>query len=311
MPLPTTHYQTLGIAPTATQDQVKRAYRKLARRYHPDVSHEPDAEKTFKQVAEAHEALIDLQRRAAYDATLLEQAAQASRPQPPPRPDDDWADARSDGDFFNELFNRYRHHERGPSPVAGTDRHARIEIDLADAYTGAMRQFTLQDDTLTPDGLHTLRNRQIEVSIPRGIREGQKLRLAGQGGAGSQGQRAGDLFLEVSWRAHPDFRVEGRDVYLSLPITPWEAALGATVMAPTPDGQVAVTIAPGAVGGRKLRLKGKGLPGTHGRVTGDLYAVLNIAVPEVHNAGEREAFTALAHACKDFNPRAAWEPAMA
>ena len=306
MPSPT-HYQTLGVTPAATQDQIKRAYRKLARRYHPDVSHVPDAEQHFKQVAEAHEALIDPQRRAAYDESLLE----AARPPPRHEPQDDWADGSSDGAFFNELFNRYRNHERGPTPVAGADHHARIEIDLADAYTGAVRNVWLKESEPDARGRHALRDRQIEITIPKGIREGQKLRLAGQGGAGSQGQAAGDLFLEVSWRTHPDFRVDGRDVYLTLPITPWEAALGATVTAPTPDGQVQVTIAPGAMGGRKLRLKGKGLPGAQGHVAGDLYAVLNIAVPPAHNAGEREAFAALAQVCKDFNPRAAWEPAMA
>jgi curved DNA-binding protein len=303
----TTHYQTLGVAPAATQDQIKRAYRKLARRYHPDVSHEPDAERRFKQVAEAHEALIDPQRRAAYDESLLV----ASRPEARQAPNDRWSDVRTDGDFFNELFSRYRNHERGPAPMTGADHHARIEIDLADAYTGAVRKVTVRADEPDAHGHHALHARQIEINIPKGIREGQKLRLVGQGGAGSPGQHAGDLFLEVNWRAHPDFRVDGRDVYLTLPITPWEAALGATVMAPTPDGKVEVTIAPGAMGGRKLRLKGKGLPGAQGHVTGDLYAVLSIAVPPIHNAGEREAFAALAQVCKGFNPRAAWAPAMA
>jgi curved DNA-binding protein len=302
-----THYQTLGVAPGATQDQIKRAYRKLARRYHPDVSHELDAEQRFKQVAEAHEALIDPQRRAAYDESL--QAP--SRPAPRQSPDDEWSDLHTDGDFFNELFSRYRDHEQGPAPVAGADHHARIEIDLADAYTGAVRKVSVRASVPNGHGRQASHDRQIEITIPKGIREGQKLRLIGQGGEGSAGQRAGDLFLEVNWRDHPDFRVDGRDVYLTLPIAPWEAALGATVMAPTPDGQVTVTIAPGAMGGRKLRLKGKGLPGAHGHAAGDLYAVLSIAVPPIHNAGEREAYAALAQVCKGFNPRAAWEPAMA
>jgi curved DNA-binding protein len=320
----TDHYQTLGVAHDATQDVVKRAYRKLARRYHPDVSKEANAEQRFKAVAEAHEALIDSDRRAAYDESLHEAAqaqAQANaraqsrgpttRGTRNPQPHDGaehmgegWHDDRADGAFFDALFSRYRAHE--PAPQAGADHHAFIEIDLLDAYTGARRVLSVREEAANTQSEGVMQSRQIEVSIPNGIRQGQKLRLSGQGGAGSHGLPRGDLLLEVRWRPDAIFRVEGSDVYLSLPITPWEAALGGHVRAPTPDGTVDVSIPPGSSAGRKLRLKGKGVPGVSGHAHGDLLAVLSIAVPPAHSTAEREAYAALAQACASFNPREAW-----
>jgi curved DNA-binding protein len=324
----TDHYRTLGVANTATQDTIKRAYRKLARRYHPDVSKEANAEQQFKAVAEAHEALIDPVRRAAYDELQRETAqaeahaqAQAkgraqsrghdprgARREPPHESadpmNDGWQDDRADGAFFDALFSRYRAQE--PAPHSGADHHAFIEIDLADAYAGARRVLSVREEVANTRGQPELQSRQIEVSIPKGIRQGQKLRLSGQGGAGSHGLPRGDLLLEVRWRPDAHFRVEGSDVYLNLPITPWEAALGGHVRAPTPDGTVDVSIPPGSSGGRKLRLKGKGVPGISGHANGDLLAVLSIVVPPAHSAAEREAYAALALACAGFNPREAW-----
>jgi curved DNA-binding protein len=263
-------------------------------------------------VAEAHEALIDPDRRAAYDESLRE-AAQAeayaraqsrgptTRGTRNPQPHDGaehmgegWHDDRADGAFFDALFSRYRAHE--PAPQAGADHHAFIEIDLLDAYTGARRVMSVREEVANTQGQSVVQSRQIEVSIPKGMRQGQKLRLSGQGGAGSAGMPRGDLLLEVRWRPDAIFRVEGSDVYLNLPITPWEAALGGHVRAPTPDGTVDVSIPPGSAAGRKLRLKGKGLPGTAHHANGDLLAVLSIAVPPAHSAAEREAYTALAPA---------------
>jgi curved DNA-binding protein len=312
------HYSTLGVTHSASQDTIKRAYRKLARRYHPDVSKEANAEQQFKAVAEAHEALIDPTRRAAYDESLKEQAqatahaqattARGARAQARQEPRGDhaegWSDERADGAFFDALFSRYRAHE--PAPQAGADHHAYIEIDLLDAYTGARRVLSVREEAPNALGQPAMQSRQIEVSIPKGIRQGQKLRLSGQGGAGSHGLPRGDLLLEVRWRPDPIFRVEGGDVHLSLPITPWEAALGGHVRAPTPDGSVEVSIPPGSSAGRKLRLKGKGVPGALGHANGDLLAVLSIAVPPAHSADEREAYAALAQACSGFNPREAW-----
>jgi len=328
----TDHYQTLGVAHDATQDVVKRAYRKLARRYHPDVSKEANAEQRFKAVAEAHEALIDPQRRAAYDDSLREatqaqayaqaqaqaqaharsqgqahkpRGARGQQPHESAEPmSEGWQDDRADGAFFDALFSRYRAHE--PAPQAGADHHAFIEIDLLDAYTGARRVLSVREEVANTQGQGVMQSRQIEVSIPKGIRQGQKLRLSGQGGAGSHGLPRGDLLLEIRWRPDAIFRVEGSDVYLSLPITPWEAALGGHVRAPTPDGTVDVSIPPGSSAGRKLRLKGKGVPGASGHANGDLLAVLSIAVPPAHSTAEREAYAALAQACASFNPREAW-----
>jgi len=196
-----------------------------------------------------------------------------------------------------------------PPPQAGADHHAYIEIDLLDAYTGARRVLSVREEAPNALGQPAMQSRQIEVSIPKGIRQGQKLRLSGQGGAGSHGLPRGDLLLEVRWRPDPIFRVEGGDVHLSLPITPWEAALGGHVRAPTPDGSVEVSIPPGSSAGRKLRLKGKGVPGALGHANGDLLAVLSIAVPPAHSADEREAYAAPAHASRGLKPEQAWASA--
>ncbi|HET9644205.1 MAG TPA: J domain-containing protein, partial [Burkholderiaceae bacterium] len=182
----------------------------------------------------------------------------------------------------------------------GRDHHAKIEIDLEDAYRGARRTISLRAPALDERGQVTLQERHLEVDIPKGIREGQHLRLPGQGSRGIGGGRAGDLYLEVAFRPHPRFRVDGRDVYVDLPLAPWEAALGATVTAPTPEGHVQLTIPPGSPAGRKLRLKGKGLPSNP---PGDLYAVLSVVAPKPDSASAREAYEALAHAFPHFDPR--------
>ena len=177
-------------------------------------------------------------------------------------------------------------------------------IDLVDAYRGATRTVSLRMPVLDGQGHPVLQERQLEIAIPKGVHEGQHLRLAGQGGAGLAGGPAGDLYLEIAFRLHPHFRVEGKDVLVDLPITPWEAALGASVSAPTPDGTVEVTIPPGSGAGRKLRLKGKGVPGNP---PGDLYLVLVIVVPPAQSAAARDAYAALGNAFAGLNPRSALE----
>ncbi len=320
------YYATLGVERTATQDEVKRAYRKLARKYHPDVSKEPDAEARFKEVAEAHEALIDTERRAAYDDIAQRQAS--GQPfEPPPG----WETGMNSGfeysgrggegmprgpqsaefsDFFESLFGRAsggrptRRHAAGTMAMQGEDHHAKILIDLQDSYLGAQRTISLRMPIFDAAGHATLQERQLEVNIPRGVRQGQHLRLAGQGAAGHGGAAAGDLYLEIQFRAHPVFRVDGRDVSFDLPVAPWEAALGATVTAPTPEGPVQLSVPPGSSLGRKLRLKGKGLPG---KEPGDLYAVLVIALPPSGSQTAKDAYDAMARAFADFNPRSALE----
>ncbi len=317
------YYATLGVPRTATQDEIKRAYRKLARKYHPDVSKEPDAEARFKDVAEAHEALIDAERRAAYDA-IAQRHADGQAFEPPAGWDTGFefsgrggegraGNARADfSEFFESLFGqaggpgsaRARRHAAGAMPVPGDDHHAKVLIDLRDAYLGAQRTISLRMPVVDAAGRVTLRERQLALTIPPGVRPGQHLRLAGQGAAGQGGAAAGDLYLEVQFRPHPTFRVDGQDVYFDLPLAPWEAALGAPVAAPTPVGSVPLGVPAGSSAGRKLRLKGKGLPG---RPPGDLYAVLAIALPPSDTPPAQAAYQALARAFADFNPRTALE----
>lgn len=308
------YYATLGVDRTATQEEIKRAYRKLARKLHPDVSKEPDAEERFKEVGEANDVLSDPERRAAYDDVGL-RYGRGQEFKPPP----DWgqgfefsgADAGSgpDGDFsafFESLFGRGA---RGARPraarvAAGGDHHARIVIDLQDAYAGARRTLSLRVPVIDAQGRVAFHDRQLDVNIPKGVREGQHLRLAGQGGTGLENEPAGDLYLEVAFRPHPHFRVDGRDVYLNLPLAPWEAALGANVRAPTPDGSVELTIPRGSMPGRKLRLRGKGLPSSP---PGDLFVVLEVLAPPADSKAALEAYKALEHAFSGFNPRSALE----
>ena len=324
------YYATLGVARTASQDEVKRAYRKLARKYHPDVSKEPDAETRFKAVAEAHEALIDTERRAAYDA-IAQRHASGQPFEPPPGWDAGFEySGRGDermqrgpqgadfSDFFESLFGHAngrgngrasggqhgRRQAAGSVAMQGDDHHAKVLIELLDSYAGAQRTVSLRVPVMDTTGHVTLQERQLEVNIPKGVRPGQHLRLSGQGAAGHGGAAAGDLYLEIQFRAHPVFRVDERDIYFDLPVAPWEAALGATITAPTPEGAVQLSIPAGSAQGRKLRLKGKGLPG---KEPGDLYAVLVITLPPSGAQTAQDAYAELARAFPDFNPRSALE----
>jgi curved DNA-binding protein len=277
------YYAELGVPQTATADEIKRAYRKLARKYHPDVSKEPGAEARFKEVAEAHEALIDPERRAAYDHVLERRASGQPFEQPAA-----W-EGREDAEFsqfFEAMFGRGRG-RAGPVTRQGDDHHAQLAIDLRDAYHGATRTVSLQ-------------GRQLEIHIPKAVRAGQQLRLSGQGGRGHGGAPAGDLYLEIQFLPDPVYRIDGRDLLFDLPVAPWEAALGAEVTAPTPEGAVQLSVPAGSVAGRKLRLKGRGLPG---RPPGDLYAVLAVALPPAQSEPARQAWAALAAAFPDFDPR--------
>ena len=322
------YYKTLGVARDATQDDIKGAYRKLARKYHPDVSKEKDAEARFKDIGEANEVLKDPEKRAAYDAAgsqwERQQAAGGGRGgaqdfQPPPgwdagfefsgAGDDPFGGGGDHSDFFEALFGRAARGARGGGgggarrpdmQMPGQDHHAKVMIDLEDAYRGAQRSITLRMPELDEQGHGVLRERTLDVNIPKGIREGQHLRLAGQGGPGLGNGAAGDLFLEIVFNTHARYRVDGRDVYADLPLAPWEAALGASVSVTTPDGDLELTIPPNSSAGRKLRLKGKGLPGNP---AGDFYVVLAIALPPADNAQAQAAYKAFG-AAFEFNPRA-------
>ena len=327
------YYATLGVERAATQDEIKRAYRKLARKYHPDVSKEPNAEARFKEVAEAHEALIDPERRAAYDDIAARQAS--GQPFTPPpgwdgggfefsgRGGSSSVGGEDFGEFFESLFGRgngrgngrkdardpgggdgFRRHGAGHGPQQGGDHHAKVTINLQESYQGARRVLSLRMPIVDAQGRATFQDRQLEVNIPQGVRPGQHLRLSGQGAAGQGGAAAGDLYLEIEFAPHAVFRLDGRDVYFDLPVAPWEASLGATVQAPTPAGTVQLGVPAGSTQGRKLRLKGKGLPGQQ---PGDLYAVLAIAVPPSPSEPEKLAWQALAQAFPNYHPRAALE----
>jgi len=306
------YYEILGLARSATQDEIKHAYRKLARKYHPDVSKDLDAEVRFKELGEAYAVLKDPEKRAAYDQ-MGSQWKAGQDFQPPPGWDTGFEFSGGDfgagpggehSDFFEALFGRhFGTGQRGHVRAQGQDHHAKVQIDLLDAYRGAQRSIALRMPMLDTQGRVTLQERKLDVSIPKGIRAGQHLRLAGQGAPGLGGGAAGDLYLEIVFKPDPKFRADGRDVYANLPLAPWEAALGAAVMAPTPEGPVRLTIPPGSVAGRQLRLKGRGIPGTP---PGDLYVVLTIALPPADSEAAQEAYRAMAKAF-DFNPRQALE----
>lgn len=303
------YYQIMGVPRDAAQDEIKRAYRRLARKYHPDVSKEADAEVRFKEVGEAYEVLKDPEKRAAYDQLGSSwKSGQDFRPPP------DWnagfefsggfgGDGGADfSDFFSTLFggaSRQRSSGSGGYRTQGEDHHAKMLIDLEDAFSGAVRTLALRVPQLDPQGRMVVSNRTLNVNIPKGIRAGQHIRLAGQGTPGMGGGAAGDLYLEVDFNPHSLYRVDGRDLYLDLPLAPWEAALGAAVTAPTPDGNVQVKVLPNTQAGRKLRLKGRGIPGNP---PGDLYLVLQVALPSADSERAREIYLTMAQEMA-FNPR--------
>ena len=316
------YYEVMGVARDATQNEIKRTYRKLARKYHPDVTDESDAEERFKVVGEAYAVLKDPEKRAAYDQ-LGANWKDGQDFRPPPGWDEgfefsggDTGDFRGDGyasyggvgreqfsDFFETLFGQgYNDGYAGRRElhIHGQDRHARISIDLRDSYTGATRSITLHAPELTDDGHLVTRDRLLNVKIPKGIRDGQKIRLAGQGGPGMGNGKAGDLFLEVEFRPDNRYRVDGDDVYLDLPVTPWEAALGATVTVPLPSGNVDLKIPAGSNQGGKLRLKGKGIPA---KQPGDLYVVFDVKLPPAHSDEAKALYKKMSEEMP-FNPRA-------
>lgn len=309
------YYQTLGVAQTASADEIKKAYRTLARKYHPDVSKETDASARMAEVNEAYAVLSDPEKRAAFDK--LAQRRQAGQDfQPPPGWNEgfDFSDAGSpagnDGDFsefFNALFGRAARARRGAgaqTQMRGGDHHARISIDLADAYHGATRALALREARLDESGHVVSAERVLDVRIPKGVKEGQSIRLRGQGSPGLNGGPAGDLYLEIEFEPDARYRIEGRDVTQTVPVAPWEAALGASIEVPTPSGQVEVNLPAGSNNGRKLRLKGRGIPGASGTEAGDLYLELELALPPANSEKARELYQTMAREMSSFNPRA-------
>jgi curved DNA-binding protein len=305
------YYKVMGVARDATETQIKQAYRKLARKYHPDVSKEKDAEARFKEVGEAYEVLKTPEKRAAYD-----QLGQGPAPGQEFRPPPDWgagfefsgAGGRDSAysDFFESLFGAQARAGSGGGrggfrPGRGEDHHAKVLLDLDATLHGGSRELTLRVPELDADGRLVSRDRVLKVQVPKGILPGQHIRLAGQGERPAGEGTPGDLFIEVEFQPHPLYRIDGRDLYLDLPVAPWEAALGATVKTPTPTGTVDLKIPAAAHAGSKLRLKGRGIPASP---PGDFYVVLQIALPAANDDKAKAAYAALA-AALPFNPRAA------
>ncbi|MES1941374.1 heat shock protein DnaJ domain-containing protein [Salinisphaera sp. T5B8] len=322
------YYKILGLERDASEDDIKKAYRRMARKYHPDVSKEADADDRFKEANEAYEVLKDPEKRAAYDRIDPERARAQTGFQPPPGWDhgfdfsgsahaDPGADGSTFSDFFESLFGRgfagarstggtRRSHGfgqgfgQGFGPRRGQDHIARVELDLEDAFTGGRRRVTLRSPEVNELGQTVERSRSLNVTIPKGVREGQQLRLAGQAKSGNTADTPGDLLLEIGFKPHPLYTLDGSDLILELPVAPWEAALGATVKAPTPAGAVDLRIPPNSRDGKRLRLRGRGMPG---KTPGDLYAVLRIALPPADSDKARAVYERMAHEL-DFNPRA-------
>jgi curved DNA-binding protein len=310
-------YEVLGVPRTADQAEIQRAYRKLARTYHPDVNKDPGAEERFKEVAEAYNVLSDPETRKRYDAFGSD-----FRQVPPDVDPETWARARAgagarrgprpggargggpDPDTWFETSGGFQGGDvdldellgglfsgragRGWGPIPGADQEAELLLTVEDAYRGGRRRITL-------DG------RSLEVTIPAGVTDGKRIRLAGQGGRGTEGAAAGDLYLVVRLAPHPRYRVDGRDIAVDLPLTPWEGALGASVAVDTPGGEAKVTVPPGSSTGRRLRLRGRGLPNPRGK-PGDLYAEVKIMVPRHPTDEERRLFEELARV-STFDPR--------
>ena len=304
------YYKVMGVARDATEAQIKQAYRKLARKYHPDVSKEKDAEARFKEVGEAYEVLKSPEKRAAYD-----QLGKDYRPGQDFRPPPNWdsgfefsgagpgGDA-SYSDFFDALFGAQARAGRGrrgeTQPGRGEDHHAKVMLDLQASLNGGARSFTLRVPEIDAEGRLVSKERTLNVQVPKGILAGQQIRLAGQGEPAHGNGTAGDLYIEVEFQPDPLYRVDGRDLYLELPVAPWEAALGATVTTPTPGGNVELKIPAGSHAGSKLRLKGRGIPAAQ---PGDFYVVLQIALPPASGEKAKAAYAAMA-AALPFNPRA-------
>jgi curved DNA-binding protein len=297
------YYQTLGVDRDASAEDIKKAYRKMVRKYHPDVSKHKDADAKTKEINEAYDVLGDAEKRAAYDALGRgHRAGESFRPPPDWGEQFDFAGAGAE-DFFADLFAQAGRRQRGGGgfQMRGDDIHATITIDLRDAYQGATRTISLRVPRQQGPGRVTMEEKTLSVNIPRGVTPGQQLRLAGQGHEGHGGAGPGDLYLEIEFAPDPRYRVEGAHVYENVPVTPWEAALGGSISVQTPSGTVEVTVPAGSQSGRKLRLKGRGIPATP---PGDLYLILDVVLPPANNDKARALYEAMARDLA-FNPRAA------
>ena len=304
------YYAILGLQRGASEEDIKRAYRKLARKYHPDISKEANAEEKFKEVAEAYQTLKDSEKRAAYDQLGSHQAGQDFRP--PPGWQQQWQQDSGDVNFgeqfdLSDLFAHLgmggaRSGARAHVPIRGQDFEVSVPISIEQAFGGTEIDLDLNMPEYDENGRLQRVPHAFKARIPKGATDGQRLRLPGKGGKGVNGGRDGDLFLNISLRPHLLYRASGHDLYLDLPLTPWEAMLGTSVEVPTPGGPVRLKVPPSTQAGQRLRLPRRGLPKPKGG-EGDLYAIVQIAVPSVVSDRERELYQQLSELSR-FNPRA-------
>jgi curved DNA-binding protein len=319
------YYEVLGVPRTSAQEEIKRSYRKLARKFHPDVNKAKDAEDRFKEINEAYEVLKDPEKRQKYDQLGQNwKAGQEFRPPPgwdvhydfgpggASPGESQWGGGGDFSDFFEALFGgqRFQRGQRagagrgrqGPAwSQAGSDQEATLRISLEDAFRGATKPINLQSQVVTPEGQLSVQEKNYEVKIPAGIQSGQKIRLAGQGGEGTGGGPRGNLYLKVEIEPHPVYRINGRDLTMDLPIAPWEAVLGAEVQFATLAGAITLKVPAGSQSGQKLRLRGKGMPNPKG-APGDLFALISIVIPKQPSERERELFEELQRV-SSFHPR--------
>lgn len=305
------YYSILGLQRGASAEDIKKAYRKLARKFHPDVSKEANATEKFKDIAEAYQTLKDPEKRTAYDQLGQQRPGEEFRPPP------DWQQRYSDTAFsfedmdLSDLFAGLRggrfHAGRGGTNRAmpGQDYEVTVPISLEEAYRGTQVNLDLDLPEYDAQGIPHRTPHAFTARVPKGATDGQRLRVPGKGGKGLNGGRNGDLYLNISLRPHPLFRVTGHDVYLDLPLAPWEAVLGTSVEVPTPNGAVRLKIPPGTLAGQQLRLPKRGLPKPRSG-EGDLFAIVQIAVPRTLNERERALFQQLADSSR-FNPRAHYQ----
>jgi curved DNA-binding protein len=303
------YYAILGVERNASEDDIKKAYRRLARKYHPDVSKEANAEEKFKEVSEAYETLKDAEKRKAYDELGRHASGEEFRPPP------NWEHSFGGGSFtfddldlgdlfanFGGAMGGHAQSRNRNTPLRGRDIEAQVQITFEQAFHGAELSLELADIELDAEGRARRVPRTMKVRIPPGVTEGQVLRVPGKGGKGVRGGPDGDLYLDIRVHEHAIFRADGLDLYMDLPLAPWEAVLGTAVDLPTPAGTVSLKVPPGTRAGQKLRLAGRGLKRSDA-APGHLYAVVQIVVPGIVDDRQRELYRDLAKA-STFDPRA-------